>query len=50
VYAQGLKVMDLTAITLCKDNHLPLLVFDMDTVGNLKKVINGEKTGTVVHD
>ncbi|MDR0843894.1 MAG: UMP kinase [Tannerella sp.] len=50
VYAQGLKVMDLTAITLCKDNYLPLLVFDMDTIGNLKKIINGEKIGTIVHN
>ena len=50
VYTRGLKVMDLTAIAMCKDNHLPLIVFDMDTVGNLKKVMNGEKIGTIVHN
>ena len=38
IYTRGLKVMDLTATTLCKENHLPIIVFDMDTVGNLKKV------------
>ena len=48
VYKRGLQVMDLTAITLCKENNLSLVVFDMDTPGNLKKVINGEKNGTVV--
>ena len=37
IYTRGLKVMDLTATTLCKENHLPIIVFDMDTVGNLKK-------------
>lgn len=48
VYRRGLKIMDLTAFTLCKQNSLPLLVFDMDTEGNLAKVLNGEKIGTVV--
>jgi len=48
VYKRGLQVMDLTAITLCKENNLPLVVFDMDTPGNLKKVIAGEKNGTMV--
>ena len=48
VYGRGLKIMDLTAFTLCKENRLPLLVFDMDTEGNLAKVLNGEKIGTVV--
>ena len=48
VYRRGLKIMDLTAFTLCKENRLPLLVFDMDTEGNLAKVLNGEKIGTVV--
>jgi uridylate kinase len=42
--------MDLTATTLCKENNLPVLVFDMDTVGNLKKVVTGEKIGTLVHN
>ena len=49
VLARELKVMDLTATTLCKENNLPIVVFDMDTVGNLKKVVSGEKIGTVVH-
>ena len=48
IYNLNLKVMDLTATTMCKENNLPLIVFDMDTVGNLKKVINGEKIGTFV--
>lgn len=49
VYNRGLKVMDLTATTLCKENKLPIVVFDMDTPGNLKKVLSGENIGTVVH-
>ncbi|MDR1938383.1 MAG: UMP kinase [Tannerellaceae bacterium] len=49
IYKRGLKVMDLTASTLCKENHLPIVVFDMDTPGNLKKVISGERIGTRVH-
>ncbi len=48
IYNKGLKVMDLTATTLCKQNNMPIYVFDMDTVGNLKKVIAGEKIGTLV--
>lgn len=48
VYTRGLKIMDLTAFTLCKENDLPLVVFDMDTEGNLKKVLDGEAIGTVV--
>lgn len=50
VYARGLKVMDLTAFTLCKENRLPIIVFDMDTEGNLGKVVAGEKIGTLVHN
>jgi uridylate kinase len=50
IYNRNLKVMDLTATTMCKENNLPLIVFDMDTVGNLKKVMNGEKIGTFVHN
>lgn len=50
IYRRNLKVMDLTATTLCKENGLPLIVFDMDTVGNLKKVMLGEPIGTRVHD
>jgi uridylate kinase len=49
VFSRNLKVMDLTAITLCKENKLPLVVFDMDTTGNLKKVIEGKNIGTLVH-
>jgi uridylate kinase len=50
VLSRGLKVMDLTATFMCKENNLPIIVFDMDTVGNLKKVINGENIGTFVHN
>lgn len=50
VFSRGLKVMDLTATAMCKENNLPILVFDMDTVGNLKKVIQGENIGTTVHN
>lgn len=49
IYNRGLKVMDLTATTMCKENNLPIIVFDMDTVGNLLKVVKGEKIGTYVH-
>lgn len=48
VYSRGLKVMDLTAFTLCKENKLPIIVFDMDTAGNLGKVLAGDKIGTLV--
>ena len=49
VYTRGLKVMDLTATALCKENHLPIVVFDMDTPGNLARVIDGEPIGTLVY-
>ncbi|MDE7410899.1 MAG: UMP kinase [Paramuribaculum sp.] len=49
VLARGLKVMDLTATALCKENGLPIVVFDMDTPGNLAKVVAGEPIGTVVY-
>ncbi len=49
VYNRGLKVMDLTATALCKENRMPIVVFDMDTVGNLEKVIAGEPIGTLVY-
>ena len=42
--------MDMTAFTLCKENSLPIIVFDMDTPGNLSKLIAGEKIGTIVHN
>ena len=48
VYQRRLKVMDLTAFTLCKENDLPIVVFDMDTPGNLAKVVSGEGIGTLV--
>ena len=48
LYNRNLKVMDLTATTLCKENNLPIIVFDMDTPGNLKKVVSGAKIGTLV--
>ncbi len=50
VLKRNLKVMDLTATCMCKENNLPIIVFDMDTVGNLKKVIEGEEIGTLVHN
>ena len=43
-----LKVMDLTAITMCRENNMPIYVFNMDTVGNLEKVMNGQQIGTLV--
>ncbi len=48
VYSKGLEVMDLTAFTLCKENNLPIIVFDMNKTGNLQKLINGDKIGTLV--
>ena len=48
VYSKGLNVMDLTAFTLCRENNLPIIVFDMDTPGNLIKILNGENVGTIV--
>lgn len=49
IYNRNLRVMDLTATTMCKENNLPIYVFDMDTVGNLLRVLNGEEIGTLVH-
>src|ERR1035438_8811414 len=48
VYKRKLEVMDLTAFTLCKENNIPIIVFDMNKSGNLKKVVMGEKIGTLV--
>ena len=48
ILSKGLKIMDLTAITMCKENNMPIYVFDMDTEGNLMKVIQGEPIGTLV--
>jgi uridylate kinase len=47
-YDKGLKIMDLTAFTLCEENNIPIVVFDMNKAGNLLKVLNGEPVGTVV--
>lgn len=49
ILSRGLKVMDLTATALCKENSLPIIVFDMDTPGNLRKVLSGEPIGTLVY-
>lgn len=50
IYNKNLRVMDLTATTMCKENGLPIYVFNMDIKGNLKKVIMGEEIGTLVHN
>jgi len=50
VISKGLKVMDMTAFTLSEENNLPIIVFDMDTKGNLIKLISGEKIGTIVNN
>jgi uridylate kinase len=50
VYKKGLKVMDMTAFTLCEENNLPIIVFDMNKPGNLLKLINGDNVGTLVHE
>ncbi len=47
-YEKNLRIMDMTAFTLCKENSLPILVFDMNTQGNLGKVVSGEKIGTLI--
>lgn len=48
VYDKGLNVMDMTAITLCQENKLPIIVFDMNKTGNFMKIANGEHIGTLV--
>ena len=48
VYDKGLGVMDMTAFTLCKENNLPIVVFDIKEKGNLLRVAKGEKIGTLV--
>ncbi|MDR1593522.1 MAG: UMP kinase [Prevotellaceae bacterium] len=47
-YTKGLKIMDLTAFTLCRENSLPILVFNMNTPGNLQKVVSGDNSGTII--
>jgi len=48
-YDKGLKIMDLTAFTMCRENNIPILVFDMNKEGNLRKVLEGEEVGTIIH-
>ncbi len=48
VLQQGLQVMDATATSLCMDNNLPMIIFDMTERGNIKKVVTGEQIGTIV--
>ena len=48
VISKRLKVMDSTAFTMCRDNNMPIIVFDMNTRGNLRKIVNGEKKGTLI--
>lgn len=49
VLSRGLRVMDITATAMCRENGLPIYVFNMDIVGNLKRVLDGENIGTLVH-
>jgi len=48
ILQRGLGVMDLTAVSLCKDNSLPMIVFNMHEPGNIRRVVMGEKVGTLV--
>jgi uridylate kinase len=48
VISLGLSVMDMTAFTLCQENNLPIIVFDINDKNNLRKIVNGEKIGTLV--
>ena len=48
ILKKGLKVMDATAITLCRDNHLPIIVFNLNQRGNIRRVVTGEKIGSLV--
>jgi uridylate kinase len=49
VYDRNLRIMDLTAATLCRENNLPVLVFNMDKKGNLKKIVAGDPIGTIIY-
>ncbi|MBN1143077.1 MAG: UMP kinase [Bacteroidales bacterium] len=49
-YNKGLKIMDLTAFTMCRENNVPILVFDMNTPGNLKKILEGKEVGSIIHN
>jgi uridylate kinase len=48
VYEKSLNVMDMTAFTLCQENNLPIIVFDMNKTENLTKLVNGEQIGTLI--
>lgn len=48
-YQKGLQIMDLTAFTMCRENRLPILVFNMNHQGNLRKILEGENVGTLIH-
>jgi uridylate kinase len=50
VLQKGLKVMDTTAISLCMDNHLPIIVYDLKQAGSLKRIVLGERVGTIVEE
>lgn len=50
VYRNGLNVMDMTAFTLCRENNLPIIIFDMNKPGNLQRVLEGEQVGTLVEN
>jgi uridylate kinase len=49
-YNKGLKIMDLTAFTMCRENNIPIIVFDMNTNGNLRKLLEGRDIGTLIHN
>ena len=49
VISKGLSVMDMTAFTMCKENNLPIIVFDINKPENLKSIVKGEEVGTLVH-
>jgi len=48
-YEKQLNIMDLTAFTLCKENNMPIIVFDINTLGNLEKIVNGQEIGTIIN-
>jgi len=48
VLEKNLRIMDMTAFTLCRENNMPIVVFDINGKGNLQKVVNGQKTGTII--
>ena len=49
-YNRGLHIMDLTAFTLCRENNMPVIVFDINKPDNLLRLMQGEKTGTLIHN